>query len=143
MRDNGTRRRPDCERATRGDSSACMFYRAGSRNVKATRQRGRRERNLVALQNDIGGGQGRAAADFAVNCRGTMCRKGILSGVVALWHAECIYWLSINGRRRGGYFVSCDGARTTYPFVILSKLSPRYGDHAHHGILRVSRNQGS
>ena len=44
--------------------------------------------------------------------------------------------------RRGGYFVSHGRRRTTYPFVILSKLSPRYGDHAHHGILRVSRSQG-
>ena len=30
----------------------------------------------------------------------------------------------------------------TCPFVILSKLSPRYGDHARHGILHVSHNQG-
>jgi hypothetical protein len=29
-----------------------------------------------------------------------------------------------------------------YPFVILSKLSPRYGDHARLGILHVSHNQG-
>jgi hypothetical protein len=45
-------------------------------------------------------------------------------------------------RRRGDYFVSRDDASTTYPFVILSKLSPRYGDHARHGILHVSHNQG-
>ena len=45
-------------------------------------------------------------------------------------------------RRRGDYFVSRDDAPTTYPFVILSKLSPRYGDHARHGILHVSHNQG-
>jgi hypothetical protein len=45
-------------------------------------------------------------------------------------------------RRRGDYFVSRDDASTTYPFVILSKLSPRYGDHARHGILHVSRSQG-
>jgi hypothetical protein len=32
--------------------------------------------------------------------------------------------------------------RTTYPLVILSKLSPRYGDHARHGILHVSHYQG-
>src|SRR3954452_22541816 len=59
-----------------------------------------------------------------------------------LWHAECISRLAIT--QASSRWLFCEPRRrlTTYPFVILSKLSPRYGDHARHGILHVSHNQG-
>ena len=58
------------------------------------------------------------------------------------WHAECNTRLSIT--QASPRWLYCEPRRrpTTYPFVILSKLSPRYGDHARHGILHVSHNQG-
>ena len=55
---------------TRGDSSACMFYKAGSRNVKATRSGGRCGRESAAVKIEAAVEEGRAVADFAVNCCG-------------------------------------------------------------------------
>jgi hypothetical protein len=61
----------------------------------------------------------------------------------AIWHAECIRVLPNEASLRRGQLVGrISRRRTTYPFVNLSKLSPQYGDHARHGILHVSHNQG-
>ena len=62
----------------------------------------------------------------------------------SFWHAECntSHPTARRPPRQLNEHMPVVRRLITCPFVILSKLSPRYGDHARHGILHVSHNQG-
>ncbi len=121
-------------------------YNASTGNVKGTTTRPHFLVRAAATIRHSTQGRGRRTPrnlrNCSANCDRTQIRSKFHSPCQRLWHAECITPLSITQASPRWLFCEPRRRPTTYPFVILSKLSPRYGDHARHGILHVSHNQG-
>jgi len=117
-------------------------YNASTRNVKATTSCPRfSTRALATIQQSVNGCDAELRKTTEIATSGIIRPKFVFE-FRSPWHAECITRLSFTQASPRWLFCEPRRRPTTYPFVILSKLSPRCGDHARHGILHVSHNQG-
>jgi hypothetical protein len=123
-----------------------LSYKASTGNVKRTTICPRFSARALALVQQSRQGRGLRTTKNHANCDPDIAGIEFICEFCSvwqrLWHAECITRLSITQASPRWLFCEPRRRPTTYPFVILSKLSPRYGDHARHGILHVSHNQG-